>query len=182
MTAASKTPSAPAMRAQVSASLVHESHRGLLRLEVEIHSATGAGPVASRDLPQGRSASVPANAGSATSSSTSCRNSIGPCTCASIWVSSTRPVSSSAGSRLGCASSPRTSSRRATVRLGTPSVGARNGGHGGAAMAPLSISANRAAMTLSIQLIMPSCSVARGSSLPANVKEVRLVTLGWSTR
>ena len=125
---------------------------------------------------------VGANAGSATNNSTSFCRSRGPCTCASIWVSSTRPVGKSAGSFLGRASSWRTSRKLATVKFERPSVGARKGGHGGAAIPPASISANRAAMTFSIWPIIPSRSVARGSSLPANVNEVRTETLGRSTK
>ena len=117
---------------------------------------------------------VGANAGSATNNSMSSCRSTGPCTWASIWVSSTRPAGRSAGSFLGLASSLRTSSKPATVTFESPSVGARKGGQGGAAIPPASISPNSAAMTLSIWPIIPSRSVARGSSLPANVNEVRL--------
>lgn len=50
------------------------------------------------------------------------------------------------------------------------------------AIPPASISANSAAMTLSIRPISASRSVARGSSLPANVNVVRLETVGLSTK
>src|SRR5712692_986697 len=53
---------------------------------------------------------VSANAGSVTNNSTSSCKPTGPCTWASISVSSTRPASQSAGSLRGCGSALRTSS------------------------------------------------------------------------
>jgi hypothetical protein len=125
---------------------------------------------------------VAANAGSPTNNSTSCCKSTGPWTCASISVSSTRPASPSDGSFRGCGSSWRMSNRRGMVSCATPSVGARNGGHGGAAIPLSPISASNAAITLCIRPMVPRRSVARGSSLPMNVKEVRSAALCRSTK
>ena len=69
------------------------------------------------ELAQNLSGFCGANAGSATNNSMSSCRSIGPCTCASIWVSSTRPVGKSAGSVLGRTSSWKTSSSLARLSL-----------------------------------------------------------------